>query len=288
MADNVTTQTSSLATVPGSIIFRTYTDAGGVEYFPVLFLTSSSGPPWTFQGVDNISAGHGLPVQALAGAIAQLPAGLGQAAMAASLPVVLPSNQSAVPISGNLTGNQAVNLAQVGGSALALGQAAKASSVPVALPSDAKVKNTIQGSQITALTGANLNGLSNNNTQLSSAINWTQGQTADGYLWGRVEMTFKFQVAPTANTGFSVWFLKTGSALEDSSAPPCRAPDLVIPVTPYGASTDTSAHNVSIDAPIPVGTIKVLIKNDGTGQTLTANNTDNVLYITPITTQQNV
>jgi hypothetical protein len=51
---------------------------------------------------------------------------LGQAAMAASVPVVVASDQSNLP----------ANVAQIGGSALALGQAAMAASLPVALASD--------------------------------------------------------------------------------------------------------------------------------------------------------
>ena len=51
---------------------------------------------------------------------------LGQAAMAASVPVVIANNQSNVP----------TNLAQVGGAAIALGSALGAASVPVVIASD--------------------------------------------------------------------------------------------------------------------------------------------------------
>lgn len=68
-----------------------------------------------------------------------LPA-VGQAASAASLPVVLASDQSAVPVSGTVTttppANASTNVTEIGGAALALGQAAKSASVPVALASD--------------------------------------------------------------------------------------------------------------------------------------------------------
>lgn len=56
----------------------------------------------------------------------QLPAVLGQTTMAASEPVTIASDQSAVP----------ENLTEVGGAALALGQAASSASIPVVLPSD--------------------------------------------------------------------------------------------------------------------------------------------------------
>jgi hypothetical protein len=51
---------------------------------------------------------------------------LGQALMAASMPVTIASNQSAVPS----------NMTQIGGAALALGQAAMAASLPVAIASN--------------------------------------------------------------------------------------------------------------------------------------------------------
>lgn len=79
----------------------------------------------------------------------------GQAPMAASMPVAIASNQSAVPVSGTfwqatqpvsgtVTSNQGTanatpwneNLAQVGGSAVTLGQKASASSIPIVLASD--------------------------------------------------------------------------------------------------------------------------------------------------------
>lgn len=68
-----------------------------------------------------------------------LPA-VGQAASAASLPVVIAADQSAVPVSGTVTttppANASTNVAQVGGSALALGQTTRSASLPVAIASD--------------------------------------------------------------------------------------------------------------------------------------------------------
>lgn len=68
-----------------------------------------------------------------------LPA-VGQAAAAASLPVVLASDQSAVPVSGAVAttppSHASTNVDQIGGAALALGQAAKAACIPVTLASD--------------------------------------------------------------------------------------------------------------------------------------------------------
>lgn len=64
----------------------------------------------------------------------------GQKAMAASIPVVVASDQSAIPISGTVTtsppANASTNLAQVGGAAISEGQKAMAASVPVVIASD--------------------------------------------------------------------------------------------------------------------------------------------------------
>lgn len=64
----------------------------------------------------------------------------GQKAMAASTPVVIASDQSAVPVSGTVTtvppANASENLNQVGGAAITLGQKTMAASVPVVLASD--------------------------------------------------------------------------------------------------------------------------------------------------------
>jgi len=93
---------------------------------------------------------------------------LGQAAMAASLPVAIASNQStlnvavasALPTGANTIGavTQAsgpwtTNVTQIGGSALAFGQAAMASSIPVAIASN---QSTLNVTVATALpTGSN-------------------------------------------------------------------------------------------------------------------------------------
>ncbi len=70
MPDNLTTQSAAPATPPANTVFRTYTDNAGVEYFPVLYITGGSAGAWTFQAVDSTAAGHGMPVQALDGALA--------------------------------------------------------------------------------------------------------------------------------------------------------------------------------------------------------------------------
>ena len=83
--------------------------------------------------------------------------GLGQAAMAASLPVAIASNQSALPASqsgawsvGQSGAPWSQNITQVGGGALALGQAAMATSIPVAIASNQSTLNVAQTQTYTA------------------------------------------------------------------------------------------------------------------------------------------
>lgn len=59
---------------------------------------------------------------------------LGQKTMANSTPVVLASDQTSIPVT--IAGNQAVNLAQVGGVAVALGQTTMSASIPVTIASN--------------------------------------------------------------------------------------------------------------------------------------------------------
>jgi hypothetical protein len=74
--------------------------------------------------------------------------------------------------------------------------------------------------------------------------------------------------SPTAGTGLAIWFVRAqldGSGDEDggSSVTPARAPDVVLPLR-----NASGAQVVSEEAWLPAGSIKVLVLNDGTGQTL--------------------
>jgi hypothetical protein len=143
------------------------------------------------------------------------------------------------------------------------------------------------GSSATIIGGAALQALTNNSLVAGSSFNNTAGATGDGYILCRITADFKFQSAPTANTGLSVWFLRARDPSSDSnyedgssSVTPARAPDIVFPV-----SADTNAHRVTREVVLPPGYITPLLKNDGTGQTLTNNSTDNTLIMTPVTYQ---
>jgi hypothetical protein len=70
---------------------------------------------------------------------------------------------------------------------------------------------------------------------------------------GEVELVVTYGVAPTANTGVSVWFLRAidGTNYEDgsSSVTPARLPDVVFPVRAV-----TTAQRVTRRVMIPPGT----------------------------------
>jgi hypothetical protein len=127
----------------------------------------------------------------------------------------------------------------------------------------ATVKQTY-GTIATLLT-TELNAMANNALVLSSETSLSEID----YLECDVQISCTFGTAPTASSGFSVWFLRKpdGSTYEDggTSVTPSRAPDLVIPVRAVN-----TAQVIVVQAYSPPGNFKVLIKNDGTGQALSA------------------
>lgn len=143
------------------------------------------------------------------------------------------------------------------------------------------------GTETVLLSNSDLSALANNALVLSSAYNNTQGNAGDGAPLCRITATLTMATAATANTGFSIWFLKSqdgGTTYEagGSGYTPLRLPDLVIP-----APVDTTQRIVMRDVPMPPGFFKVLIKNDGTSQALKTDTTSagSKLTITPFTRQ---
>lgn len=132
----------------------------------------------------------------------------------------------------------------------------------------------------TTLLSTGLNSLANNALVAGTVYDNTVGQTGDGYTLCDVELVVTYGSAPTANTGVSVWFLanldSTNYEDGDASTTPARAPDLVFPLRAV-----TTAQRVIRRASLPWGLIKVLLKNDGTGQTMAASG--NTLKIRPVT-----
>lgn len=96
---------------------------------------------------------------------------LGQKTMANSIPVVIASDQSALPISVTPSGTQDVNLIKVGGTSLTLGQTTMSASIPVVLPSDQSAIPVSQsGTWTTGRTWSLSSGSDSVDTELASAI----------------------------------------------------------------------------------------------------------------------
>lgn len=121
------------------------------------------------------------------------------------------------------------------------------------------------------------NGLTNNSLVLSSFA-----FSGMNYVLAQVEYSGWFAVAPTANTGPSLWFLlsNNGVNFEDGSASvtPAKLPDVVFPLRAV-----TTNQIITRITEIPQGIFKSLLKNDGTGQTMGSG----VISILPFTYQNN-
>lgn len=117
-----------------------------------------------------------------------------------------------------------------------------------------------------------ISSLANNALAVGYGYNNVQaGGGGDGYTLTEVEFQGTFASAPSDNTALTIWFLaqlSDGSTYEvgDSSLTPSRLPDVTIPLkNSNGASQPTTRF-----CTLPPGTVKPLVRNDGTGQTLTS------------------
>jgi hypothetical protein len=152
----------------------------------------------------------------------------------------------------------------------------------------ATTEKLLIGTESVLMTTTNLSALANNALFLSAAYNNVQaGGSGDGYTLCRVTCKLEMAVAATANTGVSVWFLKSqdgGTTYESGGTAytPLRLPDLIIP-----APVDTTQRITMRDVLMPCGFFKMLLKNDGTGQAFATDtaSTGSQLSITPITRQ---
>jgi hypothetical protein len=136
-------------------------------------------------------------------------------------------------------------------------------------------KTLLQTNTVTLLS-TELNSLANNSLAISSvggssgAFNFAIGGTdLDGYQDVDIELYIaSMGGTPTAQTGFSIWFLGQvdGTNYEDGSASvePARSPDCVIPIR----AVSTAQRIIRRQVAAPHGTVKALIKNNGTGQAL--------------------
>lgn len=133
-----------------------------------------------------------------------------------------------------------------------------------------------------ALMGTEMDSLANNAAvPAASAFSNAQGGAGDGYVFCDLELVVTFAAAPAANTGVSLWLLRTqdGVNFEDGATGvvPARAPDVVFPTRGV-----TTAQRIIRQAWLPAGVIKALVLNDGSG---VAFSTGNTLKIRPITRQ---
>jgi hypothetical protein len=138
---------------------------------------------------------------------------------------------------------------------------------------------TYLSGSIATLLSTELNSLANNGLALGAAYS-----AGGGYLLAEIEAVVTFGVAPTANTGLSIWFLRApdGTNVEDGgdgATTPARLPDAVIPLRAV-----TTAQRVNRRVLIPPGTWKPLLKNDGSGVAMAASG--NTLKILPLTFTQ--
>jgi hypothetical protein len=153
-------------------------------------------------------------------------------------------------------------------------------------PGQAAVTTEWATGSATTLLSTELNTLTNNSFSSASATYDNRiGQTGNGYTICRFELVATFAANPTANTGISLWILRTtdGTNFENtptSSVALGRPPDVVLPVTSGQTGT-----RVMIDTLCPAERFKVSVKNDATGQSTAASG--NTIKILPITSQGN-
>jgi len=136
---------------------------------------------------------------------------------------------------------------------------------------------TVRGTAETLLT-TELNSLANNSLAIGSAVTLTSA----GMLWADLELVVSYGTAPTAGTAVLVWLLRdvNGSDYEDggTSVQPLRLFDASFPLRNV-----TGAQRIIKRIKLPPGTIKALLKNDGTGQAMASSS--NTLKIRPDTEQ---
>lgn len=122
----------------------------------------------------------------------------------------------------------------------------------------------------TVLISGGMASLANNALCSGAAFDNTQGATGDGYTLADMELYVSgMGGAATANTAVSVWLLSTqdGSNYEDGSTTvtPARLPDVIFPVRAV-----SGAQRIIRRLAAPQGVWIPLLKNDGTGQTITS------------------
>lgn len=134
---------------------------------------------------------------------------------------------------------------------------------------------------ITTVLDTGLNSLANNSNVLSSAVTLSTGEP--GYRFGEWELYIASSAAAmTANTAFTGWIIQAldGTNDEDggTSVTPARTPDLI-----FSVRAVSTAQRITWQSELPTGSFKVLLRNDGTNQTIASSG--NTLKVRPKTEQ---
>jgi len=160
----------------------------------------------------------------------------------------------------------------------------------VALAAPAAHALTLQESLGTATTllNAELNSIGTNvYTGLSSAtFDNSLAAAGNGVLRCRVELIIVYTTAPTANTAWVVWLLRSADGTNYEPTPTSAiAPGSALTLSfPVNSGATTTRGIIDIDC--PAGKMKAVAKNDGTGQSSNGGAV-NFLKIWPIIIQGN-
>ncbi len=134
-----------------------------------------------------------------------------------------------------------------------------------------------QSGALVVLMSGEMNALANN-TLAPALVDYNN---ASGYLMGEFEYRCISGISCTANTGISMWLLRsvTSGIYEDgtSGLTPTRIPDVVFPL-------QSGTISVYRRAQLPPQTFRPLVKNDGTGSTMPSSG--NVIRMLPLTFAQ--
>jgi hypothetical protein len=109
---------------------------------------------WTGRNIVGTTYAGQVDVASFGGVVVSL----GQNVAASSIPVVIASNQTAIPVSGTVSasfgGTASVNIVQIGGTAIGIGQQVMTASFPVVLASNQSNVTTVLGAALPVGTNA--------------------------------------------------------------------------------------------------------------------------------------
>lgn len=141
-------------------------------------------------------------------------------------------------------------------------------------------RNILDGSDVTLLTGANLDGLADGALVVGSATNFS----TDGKILGTPMIEAAFAGTTTAGAQIECWWIKStdGTKFETSDVVPTRAPDFVFSVLPKtGANTQVLAAqgpDMSPYVEIPSCQAKLAMRPNGTGSNF-ASGTGSLVWV---------